>query len=454
MPEEEKINIVDLLDMKKFSQVKKELSELNPVDIAELLSDVSHENTIRLFRLLDKDMAADVFSYMDTDSQQQLIEAMTDKEIREVLDDMFLDDTVDLMGEMPANIVSRLLKNSTPDMRGLINQYLNYPEGSAGSIMTNEFVDLKADMTVGEAFDKIRATAIDKETIYTCYVTNTQRVLEGVVSVHQLLLNTLDKKISELMDTHEIFAYTHDSREDVALNFSKYGLIAMPVVDTENRLVGIVTVDDAMDVLEEETTEDIEKMAAITPTDKPYLKSSVFEIWKKRIPWLLLLMVSATFTGKIISSFESALAVVPILTAFIPMIMDTGGNAGGQASVTIIRGLALDEIRMRDILKIIWKEFRVALLAGIVLGAVNFVKIQLVDNLLFHSDVSMQIALIICVTLAVAVVIAKLIGSTLPILAKRIGFDPAVMASPFITTIVDALALLVYFKIATAVLGI
>ncbi len=454
MPEEEKINIVDLLDMKKFSQVKKELSELNPVDIAELLSDVSHENTIRLFRLLDKDMAADVFSYMDTDSQQQLIEAMTDKEIREVLDDMFLDDTVDLMGEMPANIVSRLLKNSTPDMRGLINQYLNYPEGSAGSIMTNEFVDLKADMTVGEAFDKIRATAIDKETIYTCYVTNTQRILEGVVSVHQLLLNTLDKKISELMDTHEIFAYTHDSREDVALNFSKYGLIAMPVVDTENRLVGIVTVDDAMDVLEEETTEDIEKMAAITPTDKPYLKSSVFEIWKKRIPWLLLLMVSATFTGKIISSFESALAVVPILTAFIPMIMDTGGNAGGQASVTIIRGLALDEIRMRDILKIIWKEFRVALLAGIVLGAVNFVKIQLVDNLLFHSDVSMQIALIICVTLAVAVVIAKLIGSTLPILAKRIGFDPAVMASPFITTIVDALALLVYFKIATAVLGI
>ena len=454
MPEEEKINIVDLLDMKKFSQVKKELSELNPVDIAELLSDASHENTIRLFRLLDKDMAADVFSYMDTDSQQQLIEAMTDKEIREVLDDMFLDDTVDLMGEMPANIVSRLLKNSTPDMRGLINQYLNYPEGSAGSIMTNEFVDLKADMTVGEAFDKIRATAIDKETIYTCYVTNTQRILEGVVSVHQLLLNTLDKKISELMDTHEIFAYTHDSREDVALNFSKYGLIAMPVVDTENRLVGIVTVDDAMDVLEEETTEDIEKMAAITPTDKPYLKSSVFEIWKKRIPWLLLLMVSATFTGKIISSFESALAVVPILTAFIPMIMDTGGNAGGQASVTIIRGLALDEIRMRDILKIIWKEFRVALLAGIVLGAVNFVKIQLVDNLLFHSDVSMQIALIICVTLAVAVVIAKLIGSTLPILAKRIGFDPAVMASPFITTIVDALALLVYFKIATAVLGI
>ena len=454
MPEEEKINIVDLLDMKKFSQVKKELSELNPVDIAELLSDVSHENTIRLFRLLDKDMAADVFSYMDTDSQQQLIEAMTDKEIREVLDDMFLDDTVDLMGEMPANIVSRLLKNSTPDMRGLINQYLNYPEGSAGSIMTNEFVDLKADMTVGEAFDKIRATAIDKETIYTCYVTNTQRILEGVVSVHQLLLNTLDKKISELMDTHEIFAYTHDSREDVALNYSKYGLIAMPVVDTENRLVGIVTVDDAMDVLEEETTEDIEKMAAITPTDKPYLKSSVFEIWKKRIPWLLLLMVSATFTGKIISSFESALAVVPILTAFIPMIMDTGGNAGGQASVTIIRGLALDEIRMRDILKIIWKEFRVALLAGIVLGAVNFVKIQLVDNILFHSDVSMQIALIICVTLAVAVVIAKLIGSTLPILAKRIGFDPAVMASPFITTIVDALALLVYFKIATAVLGI
>lgn len=454
MPEETKINIVDLLDMKRFGDVKRKLSELNSVDIAELLNDVSHENTIRLFRLLDKDVAADVFAYMDTDSQQQLIEAMTDKEIRDVLNDMFLDDTVDLLGEMPASIVSRLLRICPADMRGPINQYLNYPDGSAGSIMTIEFVDLKADMTVSAAFDKIRETAIDKETIYTCYVTDTQRILKGVVSVHQLLLAPLDKKISELMDTHEIFAYTHDSREDVALNFSKYGLIAMPVVDTENRLVGIVTVDDAMDVLEEETTEDIEKMAAITPTDKPYLKSSVFEIWKKRIPWLLLLMVSATFTGKIIASFETALAVVPVLTAFIPMLMDTGGNAGGQASVTVIRGLALDEIRMKDMLKIVWKELRVAAFAGIALGVVNFVKIILVDNLLLNSGVPTNVAFVICVTLVLVVIIAKLIGCTLPMLAKSIGFDPAVMASPLITTIVDALALLVYFRIATAVLNL
>lgn len=454
MPEETKMSIIDMLDVKKFGEVKKELAELNSVDIAELFYEASHENTIRLFRLLDKDVAAEVFSYMDTESQQQIIEAMTDKEIRDVLDDMFLDDTVDLLGEMPANIVSRLLKNCPADMRGPINQYLNYPDGSAGSIMTIEFVDLKADMTVSAAFDKIRATAIDKETIYTCYVTDTRRVLKGVVSVQQLLLAPVDAKISDLMDTHEIFAYTHDLREDVALKFSRYGLIAMPVVDTENRLVGIVTVDDAMDVLEEETTEDIEKMAAITPTDKPYIKSSVFEIWKKRIPWLLLLMVSATFTGKIIASFETALAVVPVLTTFIPMLMDTGGNAGGQASVTVIRGLALDEIRMRDVFKIIWKELRVAVFAGIVLGIVNFIKIILVDNLLLNSGVALNVAFVICVTLVIVVVIAKLIGCTLPMLAKSIGFDPAVMASPLITTIVDALALLVYFRIATAVLGI
>ncbi len=454
MPEDEEINVIDLLQEKKYGQLKEELAKLNEVDIAEIFGDVSDEDLIRLFRLLDKDMAGDVFSYIEPESQERLIECMNDKEIREVLDDMFLDDTVDLIGEMPAGIVNRLLKNSTPDMRGLINQFLKYPEGSAGSIMTIEFVDIKADMTVQEAFDRIRSTAIDKETIYTCYVTDKQRKLIGVVSVHQLLTAPLDTLISDLMDTHEIVAHTFDSREEVALDFSKYGLVSMPVVDREDRLVGIVTVDDAMDVLEEETTEDIEKMAAIVPTDKPYLKSSIFEIWKKRIPWLLLLMVSATFTGKIISSFESALAVFPTLTAFIPMIMDTGGNAGGQASVTIIRGLALDEIRMGDILKIIWKELRVSLCAGVVLGVINFGKILLVDNLLLGADVTIPVAAVICVTLALAVVIAKIIGCSLPILAKRIGFDPAVMASPFITTIVDALSLLVYFKIATVALGL
>ncbi len=454
MPEEEKVNVIELLNEKKFSEVKEELAQLKEVDIAEMFYDVSDEDILKLYRLLNKDMAADVFTNMDSDLQKRLIEVMSDKELREVLDDMFLDDTVDLMGEMPASIVNRLLKNSSPDMRGLINQFLKYPDGSAGSIMTIEFVDLKEDMTVDAAFSRIRENAIDKETIYTCYVTDERRVLKGVVSVHQLLIAPLDKKISELMDSHEIFAHTYDSQEEVALNFSKYGLIAMPVVDTENRLVGIVTVDDAMDVLEEETTEDIEKMAAITPTDKPYLKSSVWEIWKKRIPWLLLLMVSATFTGKIISSFEEALAVFPMLTAFIPMIMDTGGNAGGQASVTIIRGLAIDEIHMRDIIKIMWKELRVSILVGVSLAVVNFAKIFLVDNLMLGADVTVNVALVICITLAITVIIAKIIGSTLPILAKRIGFDPAVMASPFITTIVDALALLVYFRIATIALSI
>lgn len=454
MPEIIKTEIEELIEQKKFLTVKSELESLNVVDIAQLLDEVSKESAVRLFRLLGKDIAADVFSYMDPQTQQSVIEAISDKELQEVLDDMFLDDTVDLFGEMPANLVSRLLRNAPKDTRIYINQYLSYPENSAGSIMTIEFVDLKSEMTVAEAFDKIKTTALDKETIYTCYVTNQFRVLEGVVTVHQLLLADRDAKISDLMDTHAIHAHTHDNKGDVALNFSKYGLLAMPVVDSEDRLVGIVTVDDAMDVLEDETTADIETMAAVSHTEKPYLKQSVWQIWKNRIPWLLLLMVSATFTGKIISSFESALAVFPTLTAFIPMLMDTGGNAGGQASATIVRGLALDEIKMSDILRILWKEFRVSLFVGIALSVVNFIKIILVDNLLLGSNVGYDVALVICITLFCAVVIAKLVGCTLPIAAKKIGFDPAVMASPFITTIVDALALLVYFAVASAVLGL
>lgn len=454
MPEIIKTEIEELIEQKKFLTVKSELESLNVVDIAQLLDEVSKESAVRLFRLLGKDIAADVFSYMDPQTQQSVIEAISDKELQEVLDDMFLDDTVDLFGEMPANLVSRLLRNAPKDTRIYINQYLSYPENSAGSIMTIEFVDLKSEMTVAEAFDKIKTTALDKETIYTCYVTNQFRVLEGVVTVHQLLLADRDAKISDLMDTHAIHAHTHDNKGDVALNFSKYGLLAMPVVDSEDRLVGIVTVDDAMDVLEDETTADIETMAAVSHTEKPYLKQSVWQIWKNRIPWLLLLMVSATFTGKIISSFESALAVFPTLTAFIPMLMDTGGNAGGQASATIVRGLALDEIKMNDILRILWKEFRVSLFVGIALSVVNFIKIILVDNLLLGSNVGYDVALVICITLFCAVVIAKLVGCTLPIAAKKIGFDPAVMASPFITTIVDALALLVYFAVASAVLGL
>lgn len=454
MPEIIKCKIEELLEQKKFSNVKTELENLNEVDVALLLDEVSKENAIRLFRLLGKDIAADVFSYMDPQTQQNIIEAISDKELREVLDDMFLDDTVDLLGEMPANLVNRLLANTPKDMRIYINQYLSYPEDSAGSIMTIEFVDLKSEMTVAEAFDKIKATALEKETIYTCYVTDKFRVLEGVVTVHRLLLADRNTKISELMDTHAIHAHTHDKKGDVAMNFSKYGLLAMPVVDFENRLVGIVTVDDAMDVLEDEVTADIEIMAAVSPTEKPYLKQSVWRIWKNRIPWLLLLMVSATFTGKIISSFESALAVFPTLTAFIPMLMDTGGNAGGQASATIVRGLALDEIKMSDIFRILWKEFRVSLLVGVMLSIVNFIKIILIDNLLLGSNIGYDVATVICITLFCAVVIAKLVGCTLPIAAKKIGFDPAVMASPFITTIVDALALLVYFAVASAILGL
>lgn len=454
MPEIIKEEIEKLLEQKNFSSVKAELGSLNEVDIALLMDEVSKENAIRLFRLLGKDIAADVFSYMDPQTQQNIIEAISDKELSEVLNDMFLDDTVDLFGEMPANLVNRLLANSPKDMRMYINQYLSYPEDSAGSIMTIEFVDLKSEMTVSEAFDKIKATALEKETIYTCYVTDRFRVLEGVVTVHQLLLADRNTKISDIMNTHAVHAHTHDKKGDVAMKFSKYGLLAMPVVDFENRLVGIVTVDDAMDVLEDEVTADIEIMAAVSHTEKPYLKQSVWNIWKNRIPWLLLLMVSATFTGKIISSFESALAVFPTLTAFIPMLMDTGGNAGGQASATIVRGLALDEIKMSDILYILWKEFRVSLLVGVSLSIVNFIKIILVDNLLLGSNIGYNVATVICITLFCAVVIAKLVGCTLPIAAKKIGFDPAVMASPFITTIVDALALLVYFAIASAILGL
>lgn len=454
MPEIIKEEIEKLLEQKNFSSVKAELGSLNEVDIALLMDEVSKENAIRLFRLLGKDIAADVFSYMDPQTQQNIIEAISDKELSEVLNDMFLDDTVDLFGEMPANLVNRLLANSPKDMRMYINQYLSYPEDSAGSIMTIEFVDLKSEMTVSEAFDKIKATALEKETIYTCYVTDRFRVLEGVVTVHQLLLADRNTKISDIMNTHAVHAHTHDKKGDVAMKFSKYGLLAMPVVDFENRLVGIVTVDDAMDVLEDEVTADIEIMAAVSHTEKPYLKQSMWNIWKNRIPWLLLLMVSATFTGKIISSFESALAVFPTLTAFIPMLMDTGGNAGGQASATIVRGLALDEIKMSDILYILWKEFRVSLLVGVSLSIVNFIKIILVDNLLLGSNIGYNVATVICITLFCAVVIAKLVGCTLPIAAKKIGFDPAVMASPFITTIVDALALLVYFAIASAILGL
>lgn len=435
-----------LLTEKKFSQLKQLLSTMNPVDLAGILEEMPQDSLPLVYRLLPKELAAEAFAEMDNDLQEILIQAFSDKELQEVLDELYLDDAVDIIEEMPANVVKRILRQTSPEVRKKINEILHYPEDSAGSIMTIEYVDLKKTMTVDEAFSRIRATGVDKETIYTCYVTNRDRKLEGLVTVRELLLSPKTAIIGEIMQTHVIAASTLDDKEKVANQLQKYDFLALPVVDQEYRLVGIVTFDDAMDVLQEENTEDIEMMAAITPTGKPYLKTSTTELWKKRVPWLLLLMVSATFTGKIIQAYESALAAQVALTAFIPMLMDTGGNAGSQASVTIIRGLSLGEIRMSDLLKIIWKEIRVAILCGLTLSVANFAKMMLLDQ------VGLSVSLVVCLTLVVTVTIAKITGCTLPIVAKRIGFDPAVMASPFITTIVDALSLIVYFNFASMLL--
>lgn len=434
------------LEEKKYAELKKLLVEMNPADISEMLSDLPPEKLLLVFRLLPKELAAEIFVEMDSEEQEYLIKAFSDKELKDVIGELFVDDMVDIIEEMPANAVHRILSSTDPETRNSINEILQYPKDSAGSIMTTEFVDLKGTATVADAFERIRHTGTDKETIYTCYVTDGQRKLEGIVSVKTLLLANQQSMICDIMDTSFISVSTLDDKEDVAKIFDKYGLLALPVVDKERRLVGIVTVDDAITVIKEESTEDIEKMAAIVPTDKTYLKTGMLETWKNRIPWLLILMVSATFTGKIISSFESALAAQVALTAYIPMLMDTGGNAGGQASTTIIRGLALNELCMGDILKIIWKEFRVALLCGITLSAVNFIKMLLIDR------VGISIAAVVCLTLVLTVLLAKIVGCSLPILAKRLGFDPAVMASPVLTTIVDALSLLVYFNIATSLL--
>ena len=435
-----------LLTEKKFSQLKQLLSTMNPVDLAGILEEMPQDSLPLVYRLLPKELAAEAFAEMDNDLQEILIQAFSDKELQEVLDELYLDDAVDIIEEMPANVVKRILRQTSPEVRKKINEILHYPEDSAGSIMTIEYVDLKKTMTVDEAFSRIRATGVDKETIYTCYVTNHDRKLEGLVTVRELLLSPKTAIIGEIMQTHVIAASTLDDKEKVANQLQKYDFLALPVVDQEYRLVGIVTFDDAMDVLQEENTEDIEMMAAITPTGKPYLKTSTTELWKKRVPWLLLLMVSATFTGKIIQAYESALAAQVALTAFIPMLMDTGGNAGSQASVTIIRGLSLGEIRMSDLLKNIWKEIRVAILCGLTLSVANFAKMMLLDQ------VGLSVSLVVCLTLVVTVTIAKITGCTLPIVAKRIGFDPAVMASPFITTIVDALSLIVYFNFASMLL--
>ena len=444
--------ITELLEPRKFNKVRALITEMNEVDIAELIDEATPEQAVLIFRLLPKKLAAEAFAYMDTDTKERLVTVLTDKELRFMMKELFVDDVADMLEEMPANVVKRMLRVVSPEDRQDINRILQYPEDSAGSVLTTEFVDLKASMTVTQAFNYIRSFGPDKETIYTCYVTDNDRHLEGVVSVKELLLAKSDDKVGDLMETNVISAITTDDQEEVAATFAKYDFIALPVVDLENRLVGIITVDDVVDIMRQETTEDIEKMAAIVPGDKPYLKTGVFETFKKRIPWLLLLMISATFTGMIITSFENALAGSIVLTAFIPMLMDTGGNSGSQASVTVIRSLALGDVSFSDIFRIIFKEARVSLCCGVVLAAANFVKIMLVDNLLLHSGIGVTVALVVCLTLLITVFFAKIIGCTLPLLAKRLGFDPAVMASPFITTLVDAISLFVYFEIATLLL--
>lgn len=453
MPEE----IFELIEGKKYARLRELLSDMNPADIAQILEEVPEKELPVIFRILPKELAAEVFVEMDSEMQQLLIEAFSDTELREVMDELFMDDTVDIIDEMPATVAKRILRQTDAKTRKMINQLLAYPDDSAGSIMTTEYVDLKKNMTVDEAFDHIREVGLDTETIYTCYVIDRSRRLLGIVTVKDLLLNPKTSVLSDIMDENIIFANTLDDKEEVAGQFEKYDLMALPVVDKENRLVGIVTVDDAIDVIQEEATEDIEKMAAILPSDKTYFRTGVFATFKSRIPWLMLLMISATFTGAIISSFEEKLTIFPALIAFIPMLMDTGGNSGSQSSVTIIRGISLGDIEFRDIFKVVWKEVRVALCCSMVLASINFVKLWFVDYLLLHTfDPGKQIPeiAVVCITLFFTVIVAKFIGCVLPILAKKIGFDPAVMASPFITTIVDAISLFIYFRIAILFLGI
>ena len=429
---------------------------MNPSDVAGLFRGLEEKQIPLLFRLLPKELAAETFVEMEPDDQELLIQGFSDNELKEVLDELYVDDAADLVEEMPANVVKRILKAADPEMRSSINQILRYPEYSAGSIMTTEYVSLRPSMTVGEAILRIRRQGVDKETIYTCYVTAKDRTLTGLVTVKDLLLaEDDDTPISEIMVTNLISVTTQTDQEEVARMFSKYNFLALPVVDGENRMVGIVTFDDAMDVMEDEATEDMEIMAAMTPSEKSYLKSSPFDLFKHRIPWLMLLMVSATFTGMIITSFEDALSLLPVLTAFIPMLMDTGGNSGSQSSVTVIRALSLDELKFSDLFEVMWKEIRTAVLCGVTLAALCFVKILLIDRLLMgNTSVNLLVNGVVCLTLAVTVVIAKFVGCSLPLLAKKLGFDPAVMASPFITTIVDALSLLVYFLFAKLLLGV
>ena len=448
--------LLAMLEDKKYTTLRDILVTMNPSDVAGLFDGLEEKQIPLMFRLLPKELAAETFVEMEPDAQMLLIRGFSDNELKEVLDELYVDDAADIVEEMPANVVRRILMTADPEMRSSINQILRYPDYSAGSIMTTEYVSLRPDMTVEDAILRIRRQGVDKETIYTCYVLAADRTLIGLITVKDLLLAEDDETaVSDMMITNLISVTTQTDQEEVAKMFSKYNFLALPVVDGENRMVGIVTFDDAMDVMEEETTEDMELMAAMIPSEKPYLKSTPVDLFKHRIPWLLLLMVSATFTGMIISSFESALSLLPALTAFIPMLMDTGGNCGSQSSVTVIRALSLDELKFADLAKVVWKEIRTAVLCGIVLAIVCFGKVLLVDRLLMGNEsVSLLVDGVVCLTLGITVVIAKVVGCILPMVAKKLGFDPAVMASPFITTIVDALSLLVYFMFAKALLRI
>lgn len=440
--------ILELLNSGQYVKLRQHIMDMNVADIAAHMEEMERDDLLKLFRILPKSMAADVFSYLEIETEQYIITSMSDKDAANIIDNLMADDATDLLEEMPANVVKRLLANASPDTRRDINHLLRYPEDSAGSIMTVEYVDLKETLTVEEAVARIRKVGVDSETINICYVLDQRRTLVGTVALRYLLLSPQDAIIGDIMHGNVISLHTLMDQEEVASQFKKYDFTSMPVVDNEERLVGIITVDDVMDILVEETTEDIEKMAAIVPSDKPYMRTSVIEAWKKRIPWLLLLMISATFTGRIIASFEDALSKFIVLNTFIPMLMDTGGNAGGQASAIIIRGLSLDEIEFKDWLTVIWKEIRTAVLCGLTLAVCNFIKIMLIERVAVH------VAFVVCLTLFMAVIVAKIVGSTLPMIAKKIGMDPAVMASPFITTIVDAISLLIYFGVATVVLGI
>ena len=442
-----------LLGEKKYATIRDILSTMNPADIASVFEEMEEERLPLLFRLLPKELAAEAFVEMEPEAQELLIRGFSDSELREVLDELYVDDAVDIVEEMPANVVRRILSQADPQMRKEINEILRYPESSAGSIMTTEYVSLRPNMTVEESILRIRRTGVDKETIYTCYVTK-NRTLIGLVTVKDLLLAQDDETtIEEIMETNVISVNTHTDQEEVARMFSKYDFLALPVVDAENRMVGIVTYDDAMDVMEDEATEDIELMSGMLPSEKPYLRSSVFDLFKHRILWLMLLMVSATFTGLIITGFEDALSAQVVLTAFIPMLMGTGGNSGSQASVTVIRALSLGELEFSDLPRVVWKEIRTAVLCGVALAGACFLKMMLIDRLLLgNSEVTVLVAAVVCVTMALTVLAAKVIGAILPMVAKRLGMDPAVMASPFITTIVDALSLLVYFGVASVLL--